>query len=64
MEKKKNINFILLIIAFILGATLFKHFDFQTVRFEKPVLDTVFLITFIVTLYLIVKDLKKGHKSE
>jgi len=58
MEKKRKINFMFLIIAFILGTALWKDFDFQSLRFEKPALDTVFLITFIVSVYLIIKDLR------
>lgn len=60
MEKKKGINFILLIIAFIIGTTLFKHFNFETFSFKKPVLDAIFLITFIFTVYSIVKDYRQG----
>jgi len=63
MDKKKGINFMWLIIAFILGTTLFKHFNFQTLRFKMPALDIIFLITFIATIYIIIKDYKKRHKE-
>lgn len=60
MEGKKRINFIFLIIAIILGGTLWKHFDFSTFSFEMPALDIIFLITFIVSVYIIIKDYRKS----
>ena len=45
----------LLVVAFVLGMTLFKHFDFQTLTFKMPVLDTIFLITFAGSIYMIVR---------
>jgi len=59
MDDKKRVNFIFVIVALILGMTLFKHFDFKTVSFKMPALDIIFLITFIVTIYLLIKDYKK-----
>ena len=59
MGNKKSINVIFLIIAIILGTTLFKHFNFKTFSFKKPALDVVFLITFIVSIYLLMKDYNK-----
>ncbi len=59
MENKKGLNFILLVVAFILGTTLFKHFDFKTFSFKMPALDIIFLITFIVCIILIIKDYKR-----
>jgi membrane protein DedA with SNARE-associated domain len=63
MDNKKGINFMWLIIAFILGTTLFKHFNFQTLRFKMPALDIIFLITFIATIYILIKDYKKRRKE-
>ena len=59
MGDKKGVNFIFVVVAFILGMTLFKHFDFKTFRFKMPALDIIFLITFVVSIYLIIKDYKK-----
>ena len=59
MDKKKGVNFIFIIISFILGMRLFKDFDFETASFKKPALDIIFLITFIVSIYFIIKDYKK-----
>lgn len=63
MDEKKGTNFTLLVVAFILGITLFRHFDFKTVSFKMPVLDTIFLITFVASIYMIVKDKKKQSKE-
>lgn len=59
MENKKASNFFFGIIAIIIGSTLFKHFDFQNLKFEKPALDVVYLITFIISIYFLAKNLKK-----
>ena len=59
MDDKKGANFIFVVVAFILGMTLFKHFDFKTFSFKMPALDIIFLITFIVSIYLIIKNYKK-----
>ena len=63
MQTKKTLNFFFLIIAFILGSTLFKHFDFINLKFENPVLDIIYLIVFLASVYLIIKDYKKPSNS-
>jgi len=63
MDDKKGINFIFVIIAFILGTTLLRHFNFKTLSFKMPVLDTFFLIIFIVSIYLTIKDYNKPAKE-
>lgn len=56
MQNNKESSFIFIIVALILGSALYKHFDFQNMKFEKPALDTVYLITFAVSIYFIVKN--------
>jgi hypothetical protein len=56
MENNKPSSFIFIIVALILGSALYKHFDFQNLKFEKPALDTVYLITFVVSVYFIIKN--------
>ena len=58
MENNKAPNFFFGVIATILGVTLFKHFDFQNLKFEKPALDVVYLITFAISIYMLVKNKK------
>ena len=59
MENKKTGSFIFIIIAVILGATLFKQFDFESLRFEKPWLALIYMVVFILSIYFIVKNSKK-----
>ena len=59
MENKKGTNLTFIIVSFILGITLLKHFDFKTFSFKMPVLDIIFLIAFIASIYFIIKDYKK-----
>ncbi len=59
MESKKGINLFFAFIALILGLTLFKHIDFKNFTLEDPVLDILYLIVFIISIYLIIKDYTK-----
>ena len=58
MENKKGLNWFFVFIAFILGLTLFKHIDFKNLTLKEPVLDILYLIVFIVSIYFIIKDKK------
>ena len=63
MESKKGINFFFAFVAIIVGSTLYKHFDFQNFKFEEPAIDTVYLITFLVSIIILIKDyIKKPEK--
>jgi hypothetical protein len=59
MENKKGLNLFFAFIAFILGWTLFKHFDFENFKFQDPALDILYLIVFAVSIYLLIKDYRK-----
>lgn len=62
MEKKKAPMFTFSVIAIILGVTLYKQFDFENLKFEKPALAVIYIITFLFSIYVIIKNRKK--KSE
>ncbi|RZK78906.1 MAG: hypothetical protein EOO92_10290 [Pedobacter sp.] len=55
MEKKKGMSFVLLIVAVILGTTLYKQFDFETLRFEKTGLAVLYIIVFVTSVVLLIK---------
>ena len=38
MENKKSLSFPLMVVVIILGVTLYKQFDFESLKFEKPAL--------------------------
>jgi nicotinamide riboside transporter PnuC len=59
MEKKKGINWFFVFIAFTLGLTLSKHIDFKNLTLKEPFLDTLYIILFIISIYLIIKDNKE-----
>lgn len=63
MENKKEINLFFAFIALILGGTLFKHVDFKNLTFKDPVFDILYLIVFVISLYLLIKDYKKQPKK-
>ena len=58
MEKKKTLSFIFGIVAIILGVTLFKKFDFQNLRFENTGLAIVYLIAFMISIYILIRNVK------
>ncbi len=52
-------NFILVILSIIIGGALFKQFDFQNLKFEKPALSIVYIITLIICIGFMIKKSKK-----
>jgi predicted ferric reductase len=60
MSNKKELSFPLIIIAIVIGVTIFKQFDFENLKFEKPAMAVVYILTFLMTVYLIFK--KKTEK--
>ena len=55
-------RFILIIIAVILGVSLYRHFDFQTLQFEKPKLDILYAIVFTAAVFLLMRDVRKTSR--
>lgn len=58
MENRKATSFIFSIIAIILGVTLFKQFDFESLKFEKPALAIVYIIVLAFSIYILLKKPK------
>jgi membrane protein DedA with SNARE-associated domain len=56
MENKKIPSFAFGIIAIILGWTLIKHFNFENFSFQKPLLDALYLIVFVFSIYALIKN--------
>lgn len=63
MDSKKGINIFFAIIAIITGSKLYKHFDFQNFKFEKPAIDTIYLIASVASIIFIIKDYIKQPKK-
>lgn len=59
MDSKKGLNWFFAFIAFTLGLTLSKHIDFKNLTLKEPILDILYIIVFIISIYIIIKDLKK-----
>ncbi|WP_264532373.1 hypothetical protein [Flavobacterium sp. N502540] len=60
MENKKASSFIFAIIAIIIGTTLYKQFDFEKLTFEKPTLAALYIIVFLFSIFVLIKNAKKG----
>jgi len=61
MKNKIGFNLVFAFLAFPIGLALFREFDFQSVTFRKPALGFIYLITFIATLYLMLKKNKNTN---
>ena len=59
MDNKKGMNWFFAFIAFTLGLTLIKHIDFKNLTLKEPVLDVLYIVVFIISIYLMIKGLKK-----
>lgn len=55
MDNKKPPVFTLSIVAIILGVTLYKQFDFDTLRFENTGLAIVYIIVFVVAVFILMR---------
>ncbi|MFD2941397.1 hypothetical protein [Flavobacterium notoginsengisoli] len=65
MQNKNNAPiFVLRIVAIIVGVALYKQFDFKTMQFEKPALAAVYAITFLFSIYVIIKDFRKKRSEK
>jgi hypothetical protein len=56
MEKKKSLSFTFLIVAIILGVTLYKQFDFGTFKFKHTGLAIVYLVVFIGCVTVLIRN--------
>ncbi|MGV8993510.1 MAG: hypothetical protein ACOH1O_05360 [Flavobacterium sp.] len=59
MKNKIGFNLIFALIAFPIGLAMIKNFDFETFKFKKTALGFLYLITFIVAIFLMLKKRKK-----
>lgn len=59
MKYKIVPNFFSIIIATILWVALFKQFDFENLKFEKPALAVIYIIVLIVSVGSMIKKSKK-----
>lgn len=63
MENRKPMSFAFIVIAVILGWTLFKQFDFENLQFEHTGLAVVYLVTFLFSIYFLIKNAKKHSEK-
>jgi len=59
MGNKKAKAFLFSIIAVILGLSIIKHFDVEQMKFEKPALDTLYILTFIMSVFFLLRSIKE-----
>ena len=59
MQNKNVLSFTFTIVAIILGVTLFKQFDFETLKFRNTGLAVIYMITFVFAIYFFRRNVKK-----
>jgi len=55
MKNKIGFNLGFAIIALPIGIALFRDFDFASFTFKRPVLNTLYLVTFLFLIYFMLK---------
>lgn len=63
MKYKIVPKFFFIVVALILGVTLFEQFDFEQMKFEKPALAVIYSIVFVICIGLMIKR-TKNEKAE
>jgi hypothetical protein len=63
MKNKKSFRFFFIIIALILGHAIYRQFDFKNFTFENTGLAIIYSITFVFSVYFLVKDFKNQSKK-
>jgi predicted ferric reductase len=61
MGDKKGQPFPFVIIVIVLGWGIYKQIDFENFKFEKPALTVVYILTFLMSVYFLIRNLR-GNK--
>ncbi|SHM46104.1 hypothetical protein [Flavobacterium chilense] len=60
MENQKVPVFTFSIVAIILVSALYKQFDFETLKFEKPALAILYIIVLSLSISVLIKSRKRN----
>jgi xanthine/uracil/vitamin C permease (AzgA family) len=60
MQKTNAPTFAVTIVAIIVGVALFKQIDFKNFTVEKPALSAIYFVTFVFSVYVLIKNSKKN----
>ena len=63
MRNNKAPVFTLTIVSIIVGVSLFKLIDFATFKVEKPALAVIYLVTFVGSVYVLIKNRKRNQSK-
>jgi hypothetical protein len=63
MKNKIGFNIVFAMLAFPLGIALLREFDFETYKFKKTALGVLYLITFVVCIFLMLKKKQQPAKD-
>ena len=59
-KKEKGLNLVFIIVAVIVGSGLWKQVDFPAFRFANPALAAVYAVTFVASIYFLLRGYKKA----
>ena len=60
MKQEKGLNLVFIIVAVIVGSALWKQFDYHAFRFDKPALAVVYALTFVASIYFLIRGYNKA----
>lgn len=63
MKKNNAPVFALTIVAIIVGIALYKLIDFKNFTIERPALATIYFVTFVFSVYVLIRNLNKNSEK-
>lgn len=57
--KSKPLNFMFLVIAIILGVSIYRQFDYENLTFKNNALAIVYIIVFIFSVIYLIQNNRK-----
>ena len=62
-KNKKGLNFFFLVIAILLGWSLYKEFDHDTNSFKNSALAIIYAVVLMASIYFLIRDYKSQSKK-
>lgn len=63
MKNKIGFNIVFAMLAFPIGFGLLREFDFETFKFKNIALGVIYLITFLICIFLMLKKKQEPAKD-
>lgn len=64
MSNKKGLPFPFIIVAIIVGCAIYKQFDFKTLKFENTALAIIYILTFLLSVFVLVRSIVRNREEK